>query len=200
MSITTELREWWLHRFPVMDEKLYRDFVAITDRIDAEHQKAEDEWKAKNGQSWLHGYVECRAELMDGNEAITASLEDAGWVKLPVDADGVPIHIGELVDEMLPFGGYAAPAPVDTMELSRGASGYGWMVKLDAENRASISPKLLRHHHEPTVEDVLRNVVTLCHNTWKEESPFHFYDVDDVMKSGNIAEYAAKLRLAGENE
>ena len=84
------------------------------------------------------------------------TLFGVDYTALPVDADGEVIHIGELVDEKLPFGGYAPPAPIDTMELSRGASGYRWMVKLDAENRALVSPKLLRHHHAPTVEDLLR--------------------------------------------
>lgn len=85
--------------------------------------------------------------------------EVGNMVPLPVDADGVPIHVGDVMDEQLPFGGYAAPAPVDTMELSRGAGGYVWMVRLDSESGAFINPKLLRHHHAPTVEDVLRELV-----------------------------------------
>ena len=166
-----------------------RDLDGIADRIDAAHQKAEDEWKAKDGQSWLHGYAECRAELMEGNEVIAASLEEAGWVKLPVSEDGNVLYIGDLVDEKLPFGGYAPPAPIDTMELSRGASGYCWMVKLDAENRALVSPKLLRHHHAPTVEDVLR-----------EFGDWYAHTKGGCDEDGIIAEFAAKLRLAGEEE
>lgn len=46
-----------------------------------------------------------------------------------------------------------------------------------------------------TLEDVLADVVTLCANTWKDgESPFAFYDVSDVMESGNIREYADEIR------
>ena len=151
---------------------------------DSIEREVEDEWKAKDGQSWLHGYAECRAELMEGNEVIAASLEEAGWVKLPVSDDGNVLYIGDLVDEQLPFGGYAAPAPIDTMELSRGASGYCWMVKLDAENRALVSPKLLRHHHAPTVEDVLRE----------------FADGLGVpVANSYLAATAAKLRLAEDN-
>lgn len=40
MSITDELREWWVHKFPVMDRKLHDDFTAIADRIDDQHRKA----------------------------------------------------------------------------------------------------------------------------------------------------------------
>ena len=186
MSITDELREWAneLICHPTMLTRLN----AIADRIDAEHQKAEDEWKAKDGQSWLRGYGECHAELMEGNEVIAASLEEAGWVKLPVSEDGDVLHIGELVDEKLPFGGYAAPAPIDTMELSRGASGYVWMVKLDAENRALVNPKLLRHHRIQTVEDVLREFAAkLC-----------IRDGFPTATEETFAEYAAKLTLRGD--
>ena len=157
----------------------------VADLADEIEREVEDELKAKDGQSWLHGYAECRAELMEGNEVIAASLEEAGWVKLPVSDDGNVLYIGDLVDEKLPFGGYASPAPIDTMELSRGASGYVWMVKLDAENRALINPKLLRHHHAPTVEDVLREF--LGEMQANESDPHR-----------TIAEYAGRLRLAGD--
>lgn len=89
-------------------------------------------------------------------------MGEHGWVKLPVSEDGDVLHIGELVDEKLPFGGYAAPAPIDTMELSRGASGYVWMVKLDAKNRALVSPKLLHHHHKQAVEATLGEEIVRC--------------------------------------
>lgn len=151
------------------------DFERLCDAIDAVHAGLERE----------------NAELRERVAVLDESADSmhGGWVRLPLDADGVPFHIGELVDEMLPFGGYAAPAPIDTMELYRGTSGYGWMVKLDAENRALISPKLLRHHHAPTVEDVL----TKFGIDWEYES-----DCED--RAALLAEYAAKLRLAGDAE
>ena len=40
MSITDELRKWWVRKFPVMDKELHKDFTAIADRIDAEHERA----------------------------------------------------------------------------------------------------------------------------------------------------------------
>lgn len=126
-----------------------------------------------------------RALTIDAKPMTDENMAESGWVRLPVSEDGNVLYIGDLVDEKLPFGGYAAPAPIDTMELSRGASGYGWMVKLDAENRALINPKLLRHHHAPTVEDVLRE----------------FADGLGVpVADSYIAASAAKLRLAGEDE
>ena len=125
-------------------------------------------------------------EYRNGMEDGEMAAERDGWVRMPVDADGEAIHVGDVMDEQLPFGGYAAPAPVDTMELSRGAGGYGWMVRLDSESGAFINPKLLRHHHAPTVEDVLEEFVARWMETHHDDIP--------ALK----AEYAAKLRLAGD--
>ena len=165
MSITDELRDWFKDRLFMGNG--YAELTAIADRIDAEHEAA------------------CAEAYGNGVMSVPIALDESQWVKLPVSEDGDVLHIGELVDEKLPFGGYAAPAPIDTMELSRGASGYGWMVKLDADNRALVNPKLLRHHHEPTVEDVLREFGKAWVE-WVDGSPHD-----------PIAEYAAKLRLAG---
>ena len=161
MSITDELRKWWVRKFPVIDKKLHKDFTAIADRIDAEHER----------------------QL----EVLYRDMSDAEWVRLPKDADGVPIHIGDVVVE----DGCGVPYKVMSLKLFDDC----WDV-----GECGMNPNLCRHYHAPTVEDVLRGVVELCHNTWKEESAFHFYDVDDVMKSGNIAVFASKLRLAGDAE
>lgn len=107
-------------------------------------------------------------------------------VELPKDADGEVWRIG---DELLDDGMVCEVVGIGPNRL------YYYVDATDTVEWTQADSR--RHHHAPTVEDVLRNVVTLCHNTWKEESPFHFYDVDDVMKSGNIADFAAKLRLAG---
>ena len=181
-SITDELRSWAVGNSlrAGMSLRTVRDqALAIADRIDAEHEAKVSYWQ---GASYKDGYDEGFASADDWLAQHEDAMAEHGWVRLPVDADGVPFHIGELVDEMLPFGGYAAPAPIDTMELSRGASGYGWMVKLDAENRASISPSLLRHHHAPTVEDVLHDFI--CDH---EEGVRDEVDL--------IAEYAKRLTL-----
>ena len=172
MSITDELREWaegGTLRAGMSLRTAREQALAIADRIDAEHESA------------------CAEAYGNGVMSVPIALDESQWVKLPVSEDGDVLHIGELVDERLPFGGYAAPAPIDTMELSRGASGYGWMVKLDAENRALISPKLLRHH-EPTVEDVLREFA----QRW--DDPVHY------AKGELVEQYAARLRLVGDAE
>ena len=151
---------------------------------------------AEDFGAWCRRVRDAHEREVDGGVAgmTDADLAEHGWVKLPVSEDGDVLHIGELVDEKLPFGGYAAPAPIDTMELSRGASGYVWMVKLDAKNRALVSPKLLRHHHAPTVEDVLRALTDEIWNRCCEGATASDSGIDEL-----VAEFAAKLRLAGEN-
>ena len=210
MSITDELRKW-AEDGTLQDRVLttcppqhavhgvLETLLRIADRIDERWEREEADFDLMSDK--IEAQADC---LIEVGEALGVSADQPdseffwelaeaarGCIPLPKDADGVPFHIGELVDEMLPFGGYAAPAPIDTMELSRGASGYGWMVKLDAENRASISPSLLRHHHAPTVEDVLRAF-------WSD------VDLERADGCGDfspiIAEYAAKLRLAGDAE
>ena len=152
---------------------------------------------AEDFGAWCRRVRDAHAREVDGGvDALTdAELAEHGLGRLPVSEDGDVLHIGELVDEKLPFGGYAAPAPIDTMELSRGAGGYRWMVKLDAENRALISPRLLRHHHAPTVEDVLREFTDEVWNRCCEGATASDSGID-----GLVAECAAKLRLAGEDK
>ena len=193
MSITDELREWTrTHTVNCSDNRIA--LVAIADRIDAEHQKALDEWKAEHGQMWLKGYSECHAELLEGNETLASDLERCGWVRLPVDADGVPIHVGDVVTMQLLFGGESKPLVVDRMELSHGRDGDLWCVALDTDKECWNQPSLMRHYTPPTVEDVLREFAS---------------DIADVLGGDDFrldgsdelfAEYAAKLRLAGDGE
>ena len=192
MSITDELRTGGIYRFQ-SNRRVFteEELTAIADRIDAEHEAKVSYWQ---GASYKDGYDEGFASADDWLGQHEDAMAEHGWVRLPVSEDGDVLHIGELVDERLPFGGYAAPAPIDTMELSRGASGYVWMVKLDAENRALISPKLLRHHRNQTVEDVLREFTDDVWNRCCEGATASDSGIDEL-----VAEYAAKLRLAGED-
>ena len=171
MSITDELRKYADRLSDEAARKSEHGFSpvamaleAIADRIDAEHER----------------------ELRETGEDIVRDVRRE-WVRLPLDANGVPIRVGDVLTD----GEYTFV--VDELATFGGGS---WSIRSDDGNAWKACD--VTHHHKPTVEDVLRDVVTLCHNTWKEESPFHFYDVDDVMKSGNIAEFASRLRLAEE--
>ena len=178
MSITDELRKWGYG----FCGDTYDVVTAIADRIDAAHEKAMSEQP-------------CTIDMVPMTDERMAEL---GLVRLPVDADGEYIHVGDVMERG------EAHGRVIALMLSnypkKWGGGLHWGVQLEGEQAPTALDLTFRHYHEPTVEDVLRDVVTLCHNTWKEGSAFEFYDVDDVMESDNIADFAAKLRLAGDDE
>ena len=99
---------------------------------------------------------------------------DEYYQLLPVDADGVPIHVGdvvEYVDGTLPKEVYAIVSPT--------------MVMVDTGPRFADS---CRHHRVPTVEDLLREFALACEDAGNSRPA--------VMRLAE--EYAAKLRLAGD--
>lgn len=86
-----------------------------------------------------------------------------------------------------------AAAKVDELQTALNRTAGKW-AKANARVR-ELEAELDALRPKRTVEDVLRDVVTLCANTWKDgESPFAFYGVSDVMESGNIKGYADELR------
>ena len=150
----------------------------ILEHADAIEREVEDELKAKDGQMWLRGYGECHAELMEGNEVIAADLEKAGWVKLPVDAEGEPIHVGDVMEW----------PDCSTAEVVGVGDGTFFYVEdgEDAAEWSCASDKI--HHRAPTVEDVLA------------EFAAKLIERGELTNGAaqTIAEYAAKLRLAGD--
>lgn len=119
-------------------------------------------------------------ELLDAIER-----EVADMVPLPVDADGVPIHIGDVMEFT-----YDPPQDQPIFEVS----GFGANGTLFYAPRGEVAPRkttnasVVRHHHAPTVEDVLY------------ESLRHFGAVEERTPEVDewLHEQAAKLRLAGE--
>ena len=125
-----------------------------------------------------------RALTIDTQPMTDENMAEHGWVRLPVDAEGVPIHVGDVMEER---SGH-------TFEVASimvfGGSG-NQLVFSDARNFSSFrEPHDLRHHHAPTVEDVLREFALAC-----EDAGNAGPEVERI-----VAEYAAKLRLAEEDE
>ena len=201
--ITDELREWLENAYSYgTGENLFKKNYSpwfgwkpvlepMLDRIDAEHESKVSYWQET---SYKDGYDEGFASADDYFTDKRETLEEHGWVKLPVDADGVPIHVGDVVTMQLLFGGESKPLVVDRMELSHGRDGDLWCVALDTDKECWNQPSLMRHYTPPTVEDVLREFAS---------------DIADVLGGDDFrldgsdelfAEYAAKLRLAGDGE
>ena len=184
MSITDELREFMdgADGYELWCPRHKKELTAIADRIDAEHEKAVNELRAKRGDMWLKGYAVCHAELMEGHPVIAADLEKAGWVRLPKDKDGVPIRVG---DEVVYYTRHARTEHVTWIAFGKHGEQH-----VNTDSGSYTNPALLRHYHAPTVEDVLREfagTLASAENNWGS-------DVNDA-----IAKYAAKLRLAEED-
>ena len=167
MSITDELRKYaqgWRENPNLMDDLdagdidgLLGDIEHIADLIDAEHQKA----------------------IRKLNNLADAS------VLLPVDVDGVPIHVGDMM------GRGDAHGRVIALMLSnypkKWGGGLHWGVQLEGEHAPTALDSLFRHYHAPTVEDVLQEMLVQA---------VGYSDANTTVAYNTIAEYAAKLRLA----
>lgn len=182
MSITDELRKWkgniqtYLSSEVVL--QLRCELAAIADRIDAEHERAMAD-----------------AELAAA--PTEAQLEELGYIKGPVDADGVPIRIGDVVYDC-----NESPSEkfsVAIMELNK----WGWLL-LDSYGERN-EPGQCHHYHASTVEDALwefhERMTEL--GTTDQCVGVERADAVEVLlreRAELVAEYAAKLRLAGDGE
>lgn len=155
----------------------------INDMIDAIEREVEEmrDREYQNGREDAKGAVEfadrlCRAS--ERREDVT--LWGVDYTPLPEDADGVPIHVGDVMEW------------IDEPDVSRVVSsiqlaGDGWWVYINGTGRR---PDKYRHHHAPTVEDVLREFGA----GWYEQmSGPETFDIADY-----VERYAARLRLAGD--
>ena len=98
--------------------------------------------------------------------------EVANMVPLPLDADGVPIHVGDVMENIV------CPS------VHREVTGvgvecfYGWDEGNGRYSQFDVA--CYRHHHAPTVEDVLREFA---------------YGLGVPVADSYVAATAAKLRL-----
>lgn len=186
MSITDELRHE-VANYPFRDNRDFALFEAIADRIDAEHEEALGSKVAR-----------AIAAGEDGTEFVFLPEKELSecYMELPKDADGEPIHIGDVMDGIDKYNSlievtgkvitvsFEADGLVDVAVLARNDDGKSW-------RRAYLDPdaSVYRHHHERTVEDVLEELL-------------REYDRDDSeLTNGEIIErFAARLLLAGDGE
>ena len=138
--ITDELREFMrgADGYELWCPRHKAELTAIADRIDAEHER-------QCAESWMRGH--------DAWAAIDRSDEMAehGWVRLPKDADGEYIHIGDVMEidgEVLP--------PVSG--IGNGSVIVGvFGVDKDDDISEVFSLDLMRHHRPDTWERIIRD-------------------------------------------
>lgn len=153
MSITDELRKYAKGYEPYVNHRL----LEIADRIDERHERAMAD-------------AELRISPTE------AQMREMGLVKLPVDADGVPIHVG---DEMT--NGIDLPARVRALVL--GSDGWTAMPTCAIEGRR-VEPSALRHVKPDSWERIIRDAQEYV----TEDAPLH-----------SVSELVGRCRrLAGE--
>ena len=185
MNITDELRELQVDWKDIIGKGGQVVIANIADRIDAKHISMVDQTRNK---AWNEGFDDGYASAGD----YEAALQEHGWIRLPKDANGEYIHLGDVMEDVPYRRNTIGRAEVVCMLLNSD----GWVVSAKDPRGEWVEPTLLTHHHEPTVEDVL------------EEYRIRYYDLATDMECKNItneeyahgisslnAEYAAKLQL-----
>ena len=107
-----------------------------------------------------------------------ADRVDAEMVELPKDSDGEYIHIGDVME-------WCDSGETLTVE----GIGSDVLFYIDGENAEWTAARNKRHHHEPTVEDVLQEML---------EQAVGYSDAHTTVALNAIAEYSAKLQLREE--
>ena len=185
MKITDELRAW-AHGPDEGDDWLDR-IDEFCDRIDEEHERVVRERRRS-----------CVYYDPERHYCSCHDFDVSGYVELPKDADGEYIHVGDVMegfdkhDSLKKVMGkvitvrFEADELVDVAVQAWNGDGKSW-------RRAYLDPdaSVYRHHHEPTVEDVLSEFASKVCNSG------HQWGLD---AADTIAEYAARLQLAGDGE
>ena len=172
--ITDELRQCIdMHEEPFLGTAMADYIRGIADRIDEEHVRQQEDLIDET----LGGLIKMTDEKMAEN----------GWVRLPKDADGEYIHIGDVMDS-----DHLEDGTVDGIQYFKSMQNMRMLIAVRPHNWDTptwYDPEEYRHHHEPTVEDVLREFS--CVLMGKRE-----FD-GDVAEA--VAEYAQKLQLREES-
>ena len=175
-GITDELRKYATVSWDPWPEARDR-LLQMCDRIDAEHERACKDAHEED-YSYSDGFDDGLCAQVSGMS--DERLADIGLVRLPVDADGEVIRVGYELE-----GSNGQHYVVDVLELHRKgwtAAEYGTSKHLQKLDDWRI--------HKPTIEDVLREFAGRVCNSG------HQWGLD---ADATIAEYAKRLRLAGED-
>ena len=170
MSITDRLREYADRLGNSRDPwcGIARDLSSIADAIEQE-------------VGGMRDFCERLDDAATKREDVT--LWGVDYTALPLDADGVPIHVGDVMEWVDPDGEVTVTCTVDAVGVE---CFFAW----DAANcrYAQKCANAYRHHHEPTVEDVLREFAAKVEPSWRVTE----------LPNATLAEYAKRLRLAGD--
>ena len=147
-------------------DSIERDVAELTDERDL----LKTQWEA--GVDFDQRLETCA----DKREDVT--LWGVDYTALPVDADGVPIHVGDVMEWRFDNGEFEV--------IGIGGNTLFYIDKDSGECEWTAAGDK-HHHYAPTVEDVLREML----DAWGELP-------SNATNDAIVAEYASKLRLAGD--
>jgi hypothetical protein len=178
--ITTELREFMESYRPFEDAGHvvvsrigtigFEGFDRLCDSIDAVHAGLERDYKNA-----------CEVNEHQDLEYIDLAKRYDNTISLPLDADGVPIRIGDVMD----FTKNVCNLTVLGIGIVDSTDSSSGVFVREGHDYVWYNAEFLRHH-VPTVEDVLAKFALACEDA----------DNAGLEVARIIAEYAAKLRLA----
>ena len=116
---------------------------------------------------------------------IEQELEEC-YVLLPLDKDGVPIHVG---DEMVSCGRHRFRFIVSELDFT---DAFVHAIGIVGGTKYFFKPSEIVHYHEKPIEDMLRNLVTKARQIDVDGSP--------MLKENDIRELSDKLQLKEESE
>lgn len=169
MSITDELRDYIASKCGRLHGARcsgYGKLLKIADRIDERYRRDM-----------------ATAQQVGINEGEDAAMRD-GWVRLPVDKDGVPIRVG---DEVEFFNGNHDHVKLLALRES------GWSV-----NYLEWNPASLRHHQPDSWERIIEDAIS--ESGWEQPKDYEIYYEDSKeTRDRFVAELVERCRrLAGE--
>lgn len=169
-TITTELRNNMriYGKFSIDDGKQHVEleaetFAHLCDAIDAVHAGLERDYA-----------MACRVNEQQDHEYIDLAKRYDKTISLPLDADGVPIRIGDVME--WPDG---EDEPFEVVGIGENGTLF-YMY----DGSCEWTNAMYKRHHVPTVEDLIRDAIGRCIGHLPE-----YWDEP-------IAECAAKLKLA----
>lgn len=137
----------------------------------------------------LEGDIDKQRDIHQLANEIEAELSEK-YMALPLDADGVPIRVGDIVKCTFADDN----ATVKYLSLQED----GWSIVVDyPDGRGHRTPESMRHVKPRTVEDVLREFASVGIRVGSvdgiEANKFKFYADNEA-----IAKYAAELMMVDE--
>lgn len=182
--ITQGLREY-IERHPTMMHAV--GLTDLLDNIDAIHRALED------ANAEMREFCNRLEDAAKKREDVTIFGTD--YTALLLDADGVPIHVGDVMKGEKVGGGFGEPFEVVGYIMSNGE-----LEPMD-EHKLPRKRKYSHHHHEPTVEDLLREFAqAMAENSDMYVSEAIDADEREAADEEAIERFAKRLQLAEVDE